>query len=179
MSKSRFTPISVCPEDAAYLMGISRARVYELKNAGELPFYKDGSKTLFPVADIEARIKRLSRISRQGLRRPVTERASAPGGKPPQHRVAGSANDRLAASHRRVRRPVLTYPGQAHFAVAGEARKCGDCTFWTPNGQKGATTAICAKARAIGAPKKIPSSPPPANISRQGEPKNDDRRRRS
>jgi hypothetical protein len=52
---------------------------------------------------------------------------------------------------------VLTYPGQAHFAVAGEARKCGDCTFWTPNGQKGATTAICAKARAIGAPKKIPS----------------------
>ena len=45
-------------------MGISRARVYELKNSGELPFYKDGSKTMFPVAGIEARVKRLSRISK-------------------------------------------------------------------------------------------------------------------
>ena len=66
MSKTRFTPFSVGPEDAAYLMGISRARVYELKNAGDLPFYKEGSKTLFPVADIEARIKRLSRIHKSG-----------------------------------------------------------------------------------------------------------------
>ena len=52
----------------------------------------------------------------------------------------------------------LTYPGQAHFAVAGETRKCGDCSFWAPEGSK-RTTAICAKARATsssGAPKKIP-----------------------
>ena len=51
----------------------------------------------------------------------------------------------------------LTYPGQAHFAVAGETRKCGDCAFWTPNGQK-STTAICAKARAsFRVPKPVPS----------------------
>ena len=52
---------------------------------------------------------------------------------------------------------VLTHPGQAHFAVAGETRHCGDCTFWTPNGQK-STTAICAKAReSFRAPKTVPS----------------------
>ena len=57
--KIPLTPLSVGPEGAARLMGISRARVYQLKNAGELPFYKDGSRTLFPVAGIEARIERL------------------------------------------------------------------------------------------------------------------------
>jgi excisionase family DNA binding protein len=67
MSKKRpLTPLSVGPDDAARLMGISRARVYELKNAGELPFYKDGSRTLFPVAGIEARVERLSRIPKSG-----------------------------------------------------------------------------------------------------------------
>jgi excisionase family DNA binding protein len=59
MPKTPLTPLSVGSEGAARLMGISRARVYQLKNAGELPFYKDGSRTLFLVADIEARIERL------------------------------------------------------------------------------------------------------------------------
>jgi excisionase family DNA binding protein len=57
--KVPLTPLAVGPNGAARLMGISRSRVYELKNAGELPFYKDGRRTLFLVAGIEARIERL------------------------------------------------------------------------------------------------------------------------
>ena len=64
--KLPLAPLAVGPDGAARLMGISRARVYELKNAGELPFYKDGSRTLFPVAGIEARVERLSRIPQSG-----------------------------------------------------------------------------------------------------------------
>ena len=41
-------------------MGVSRAHVYNLIKAGELSYYKDGSRTLILVANIEARIKRLS-----------------------------------------------------------------------------------------------------------------------
>jgi excisionase family DNA binding protein len=64
--KVLLTPLSVGPNGAACLMGISRARVYQLKNAGELPFYKDGSRTLFRLADIEARIERLKREQEMG-----------------------------------------------------------------------------------------------------------------
>jgi excisionase family DNA binding protein len=41
-------------------MGVSRAHVYNLIKAGELSYYKDGSRTLILVANIEARIRRLS-----------------------------------------------------------------------------------------------------------------------
>jgi excisionase family DNA binding protein len=64
--KVLLTPLSYGPSGAACLMGISRARVYQLKNAGELPFYKDGSRTLFRLADIEARIERLKREQEMG-----------------------------------------------------------------------------------------------------------------
>jgi excisionase family DNA binding protein len=40
-------------------MGISRSRIYELLNSGELPSYKDGRRRLILVADIEARLARL------------------------------------------------------------------------------------------------------------------------
>ena len=52
-------------------MGISRAQVYNLIKAGELPYYKDGSRTLILVANIEARIERLSRISKSGPPTPL------------------------------------------------------------------------------------------------------------
>jgi excisionase family DNA binding protein len=47
------------PKETAQLFGISRARVYQLKKAGELPFYKDGRLTKFTRAGIDARIARL------------------------------------------------------------------------------------------------------------------------
>jgi excisionase family DNA binding protein len=59
VQKPPFTPLAVGSLGAARLMGISRSRIYDLKNTGELPFYKDGRRTLFIVADIEARIARL------------------------------------------------------------------------------------------------------------------------
>jgi hypothetical protein len=59
VQKIPLKPFSVGPVDAARLMGISRARVYQLKNTGELPSYLDGRRRLFLVADIEARIARL------------------------------------------------------------------------------------------------------------------------
>jgi excisionase family DNA binding protein len=40
-------------------MGVSRSRIYELLNSGELPSYKDGRRRLILVADIEAWLARL------------------------------------------------------------------------------------------------------------------------
>jgi excisionase family DNA binding protein len=42
-------------------MGISRSRVYELLNSGELPSYKNGRRRLILVTDIEAWLARLPR----------------------------------------------------------------------------------------------------------------------
>jgi excisionase family DNA binding protein len=58
--KSTLTPIAVGPLDAARLMGVSRSRIYELLNSGELPSYKDGRRRLILVADIEAWLVRLA-----------------------------------------------------------------------------------------------------------------------
>jgi excisionase family DNA binding protein len=58
--KTPLTPLAVSPVGAARLMGVSRAHVYNLIKAGELSYYKDGSRTLILVANIEARIRRLS-----------------------------------------------------------------------------------------------------------------------
>jgi excisionase family DNA binding protein len=62
MQKIPPTPLAVSPRDAARLMGVSRSRIYELINAGELPAYKDGSRTLILVADIQAWLARLKSI---------------------------------------------------------------------------------------------------------------------
>jgi excisionase family DNA binding protein len=62
------TPLAVSPRDAAHLMGVSRSRVYELINAGELPAYKDGARTLILVADIEAWLARLRAMPKSGSR---------------------------------------------------------------------------------------------------------------
>jgi excisionase family DNA binding protein len=60
--KAPLTPLAVGPNGAARLIGVSRSRVYELINAGELPAYKDGARTLILVADIEAWLARLKPI---------------------------------------------------------------------------------------------------------------------
>jgi excisionase family DNA binding protein len=46
-------PLAVSPRDAARLMGVSRSRVYQLLNSGELPSHKDGRRRLIFVSDIE------------------------------------------------------------------------------------------------------------------------------
>jgi excisionase family DNA binding protein len=66
MQKIPPTPLAVSPRDAARLMGVSRSRIYELINAGELPAYKDGSRTLILVADIQAWLAQLRAIPKSG-----------------------------------------------------------------------------------------------------------------
>jgi excisionase family DNA binding protein len=53
------TPFAVGPLDAARLMGVSRSRIYELLNSGELLSRKDGRRRLILLADIKARLERL------------------------------------------------------------------------------------------------------------------------
>jgi excisionase family DNA binding protein len=52
-SNPSLKPLAVSPREAARLMGVSRSRVYELLNSGELPSYKDGRRRLILVSDIE------------------------------------------------------------------------------------------------------------------------------
>jgi hypothetical protein len=40
---------------------------------------------------------------------------------------------------------MLTFPGQAHFAIPGATAHCGDCWFWSPQ-RKGDKKAVCGKA---------------------------------
>ncbi len=39
----------------------------------------------------------------------------------------------------------MTHPGQAHFAIPGATKKCGDCRFWHLN-RPSHRKAICGKA---------------------------------
>jgi excisionase family DNA binding protein len=66
VKKTPPAPIAVSPRDAASLAGVSRSRIYELINAGELPAYKDGARTLILVADIEAWLARLRAVPKSG-----------------------------------------------------------------------------------------------------------------
>jgi excisionase family DNA binding protein len=59
-SNPSLKPLAVSPRDAALLMGVSRSRVYELLNSGELPSYKDGRRRLILVSDIETWLGRLT-----------------------------------------------------------------------------------------------------------------------
>ena len=58
---------------------------------------------------------------------------------------------------------VLTYPGQAHFAIPGEERTCGGCQFWMPQRSRD-RSAICAKARETMGLKQSPKVPCGATI---------------
>jgi hypothetical protein len=40
---------------------------------------------------------------------------------------------------------VITHPGQAHFAIPGAKRICGDCWFWSPR-RRSDKLGICNKA---------------------------------
>lgn len=45
-----------------------------------------------------------------------------------------------------TRRQGITFPGQAHFAIPGATRKCGDCWYWAPR-RANDKKATCEKAR--------------------------------
>ena len=47
------TKLALSPGEAAEALGLSRQKVYDLLNVGELPFKKVGTRTLIPVAAIE------------------------------------------------------------------------------------------------------------------------------
>ena len=42
-------------------------------------------------------------------------------------------------------RQGITFPGQAHFAIPGATRQCGDCWHWAPR-RPSDKKAICNKA---------------------------------
>jgi hypothetical protein len=62
---------------------------------------------------------------------------------------------------------LLTFPGQAHFAIPGSKKHCRDCWFWSPK-RKGDKRAICGKAVSMmsrrGAPPSVPAVPAYASI---------------
>lgn len=43
---------------------------------------------------------------------------------------------------------VHTFPGQAHFAIPGASKCCGDCWWWQPTRQ-GDKKAVCGKAASM------------------------------
>jgi hypothetical protein len=53
----------------------------------------------------------------------------------------------LGSDHLTLETPesVWTYPGQAHFAVAGAKNHCFECVFWDPR-RSSDKLAICRKA---------------------------------
>jgi len=58
MSTSTVQPLVVSPTEAATMLGLSRAKVYLLIDAGDLRRVKIGRATRIPVADIQALIER-------------------------------------------------------------------------------------------------------------------------
>jgi excisionase family DNA binding protein len=52
-------PFAVNPLGTAQLAGVSRSRIYELLDEGELPSYRDGRRRLIRVADVQAWLARL------------------------------------------------------------------------------------------------------------------------
>lgn len=60
----KIEPIAVRPAEAARMIGISRARLYQLIAAGELQPYKLGCATLIDVADLRALLERKKKEGR-------------------------------------------------------------------------------------------------------------------
>ncbi len=50
------------PVEAAEAIGVSRARLYELMNSGEIPFVKVGNVKRVPVAKLREWVDRQSRV---------------------------------------------------------------------------------------------------------------------
>jgi excisionase family DNA binding protein len=59
MSKPPIEPRNLSPRDAARRAGVSRSRIYELFTSGDIDALKDGSRTLVPIASIDAWLARL------------------------------------------------------------------------------------------------------------------------
>jgi hypothetical protein len=53
---------------------------------------------------------------------------------------------------------VITYPGQAHFAIPGAKAVCRDCWFWSPR-RPNDKRAVCGKAASM-SPGRRPASIP-------------------
>jgi hypothetical protein len=54
-------PLRVGVLDAARIIGVSRARLYQHMKAGTIAFIKDGARTLFLVTELRAFVARSSR----------------------------------------------------------------------------------------------------------------------
>jgi hypothetical protein len=71
---------------------------------------------------------------------------------------------------------VQTYPGQAHFAIPGAKRFCGECWFWVPT-KRGDKRAICGKAAQLQSgvrPRAVPSFAKICQYFRENAPTADD-----
>lgn len=60
-STERLRPIAVSPSEAAQIIGLSRAQIYNLINDGRLRRSKIGTRTLIHVADLEALLEETQR----------------------------------------------------------------------------------------------------------------------
>jgi hypothetical protein len=58
---------------------------------------------------------------------------------------------------------VITYPGQAHFAIPSAKRICGDCWFWSPR-RPSDKKAICGKTASLSSRGWPPAVPRHATI---------------
>ena len=63
---------------------------------------------------------------------------------------------------------AFTFPGQAHFAIYGSARRCFECDYWTPR-RKSDKKAVCLKAAAMMRDASPPQVPRAALICRYFE----------
>jgi excisionase family DNA binding protein len=61
MPKIPTEPRYISVREAARRAGVSRSRIYELLKSGEIEAVKDGSRTLVPIASIDAWLDRLKR----------------------------------------------------------------------------------------------------------------------
>ena len=60
IKKPMLNPLRVSIRDAAEMLGISRASIYQRIGSGKLQPHKDGSRTFFTFADLEAYVQRVS-----------------------------------------------------------------------------------------------------------------------
>ena len=66
----------------------------------------------------------------------------------------------------------ITHPGQAHFAISGAKKQCGDCWFWSPR-RKTDRKAVCGKAAELlcgQRPRAIPNTATICQYFRQENP---------